>query len=147
MNLLYCKVLIKLAQLSSKVARRLSSVQAFRDAPERIVRTVAELDNECEALKRSVESVIPLDDPVNPARVPPGLTLSQTMYLKFTFFNLVLDIHTCLTHPWSRSLLGLTPHPTSRMQTETSIHKVVKTCTSALLATEHIHITASTPVL
>jgi hypothetical protein len=121
-------------------------VQAFRDGAERIVRTVSELDDECEALKRSVESVIALDDPINPNHLPPGLSLGQTTYLKFTFFNVVLDIHTCLTHPWSRSLLGLTPHPSLRVQTDRSLHKVIETCTAAILATEHIRITAWTPV-
>ena len=146
MNLAYCQVLIRLAQLSSKVARKLSSVQAFRKGTVHIVRTVSDLNDECEALKQYMDSVLGLDNPINPSRLPPGLTLAQTTYLKFTYFNVVLDIHTYLTHPWSLTLLGLTPHPTLRIQAERSIQKVVETCSSAILGTEHVHISASTPV-
>ncbi len=138
--------MIKLAQLSSKVARRLSSVQALGEGAEQIVRTVSELDAECQALKQSTESILSLDDPINPSHLPHGLTLAQTTYLKFTYFSVILDIHTYLTHPWSRSLLDLTPNPDLRMQAERSVDKVIETCTSAILATEHIHIRASTPV-
>ena len=146
LNIGYCTTLIQLAQMSSLVAKRLSSVRAFRAGAQALVRTVTELDEELYALKQSIEPVVSLGSPVNLNRLPQGMTLQQTIYLQIVYFATVLDIHTALTYPWSRSILSITPQPVLRSQVEKSAQKVAETCRSAILATEHIHFDASTPV-
>jgi hypothetical protein len=146
MNLQYFSILIRLARLSSAVSKRLSTVRAFQQGAELLVRSVAELDEQLNALKRSVDPILFLDSPVKLNQLPAGMTLQQTMYLRYGFFNLTLDIHTALTYPWSRSMLGLTPHAALRSQVEKSTQMVAETCRNAILATEHIRFEASTPV-
>ena len=132
--------------MSSLVAKRLTSVRAFRAGAQALVRSVSKLNEELNALKRSIEPVLSLGSPIGLNRLPPGMSLQQTMYLQVAYFNTVLDIHTALTYPWSRSILNLTPHPALRGQVEKSAQIVAETCRSAILATEHIHSDASTPV-
>jgi hypothetical protein len=146
MNLQYFSILIRLARLSSVVSKRLSTVRAFQQGAELLVRSVAELDEQLNALKRSVNPILLLDSPIKLNRLPAGMTLQQAMYLRCGFYNITLDIHTALTYPWSRSMLGFTPHAVLRNQVEKSTQLVAETCRNALLATEHVHFDASTPM-
>ncbi|EXJ79926.1 hypothetical protein A1O3_08211 [Capronia epimyces CBS 606.96] len=145
-NLQYFTILIRLARLSSVVSKRLSTVRAFQQGAELLVRSVAELDEQLNALRRSVDPILFLESPINLKRMPAGMTLQQAMYLRYGFFNVALDIHTALTYPWCRSMVGLTPHAALRNQVEKSTQTVAETCRSAILATEHIHFDANTPV-
>lgn len=146
MKLQYFSILIRLARLSSVVFKRLSTVRAFQQGAEILVRSVTELDQELSSLKRSVNPIILLDSPITPNRLPAGMTLEQIIYLRCGFSNLTLDIHTALTYPWSRSMLGLTPHAVLRDQVEKSTRMVAETCRNAIMITEHIHFSASTAV-
>lgn len=146
MNAVYCNILIRLAQLSSLAAKRLSSVQAFRQRPEILVGAVSELDEELTTLKRSIEPILCLGSPLDLNKLPMGMSLQQTIYLQYAYFNTVFDIHTVLTYPWSQSILGLAQHSTLRSQVERSIHVVAEACREAILATKYIHVDASTPV-
>ncbi|EXJ53348.1 uncharacterized protein A1O5_13419 [Cladophialophora psammophila CBS 110553] len=146
MNLQYFSILIRLARLSSLVSKRLSTIRAYQQGAELLVRSVAELDEQLNVLKRSVDPILVLDSPIKLNRPPAGMTLQQLMYLRYGFFNVTLDIHTALTYPWSRGMLGLTPHVALRNQVEKSTQMVAETCRNAILATEHIHFDASTPV-
>lgn len=145
-NLEYFNILIRLARLSSLASKRLSTVRAFQQGPESLVRSVADLHEQLVTLKDSLDPLISLDGPLDPNMLPSGMTLQQTMYLRSAFFSLSLDIHTSLTYPWSRSMLGLTPHVEMRDQVKKSTYLVAETCRQAILATEHIHFDASTPV-
>ncbi|KIW27762.1 uncharacterized protein PV07_07470 [Cladophialophora immunda] len=145
-NIEYCNTLIRLARLSSLVSKRLSTVQAFQQGGEALVRSVAELDEQLNILKRSIDPIISRPAAPNPTQLPSGMTLRQIMYLRGALQSITLDIHTSLTYPWSRSMCGLTPHAALRDQVETSTQIVAETCRQAILATEHIQFDASTPV-
>ncbi|KAJ2905583.1 hypothetical protein MKZ38_004877 [Zalerion maritima] len=145
-NLFYCNTLIRLAQLSSLVAKRLSSVQAFRQGPEALVRTVGELNEKLVVIKRSIEPILSLSDPLDLSKLPHSVSFQQAVYLQYTYYNTVFDIHTVLTYPWSQSILGLTQHPALRTQVERSTEMVARSCRDAILATKHICIAACTPL-
>lgn len=146
LNLEYCNVLIKISQLSSLVAKKLSSVRAFRMSAEFAVKSVLQLDEQLNAVKRSVQPVLDLDSPINPNQLPGSLSLKHVVYLQCAYFSTILDIHTFFSCPWGRNLLGLTPHPVLCAQAERSTQIVAETCRRAILATVHIHPDASTPV-
>jgi hypothetical protein len=128
------------------VSKRLSTVRAFQQGALLLVRSVAELDEQLNTLKLSVDPILFLDSPVKLNGLPLGMTFQQNLYLRYGFFNITLDIHTALTYPWRRSMLGLTPYTAIRNQVEKSTQVVAETCRNAILATEHIHFDASTPV-
>jgi len=140
-------MLIKFAQLSSAVVSKLSSVRAFRQKPEVLVKTVCELDEQLHTLKSSVQPILTLDTPLDAVgSLPSGITLQQALYLHFAYYCTILDIHTALTLPWSRSILGLTRHHPLADQIKKSAGIVAKTSRIAILATKHVHIDANTPV-
>lgn len=106
---------------------------------------VAELDAQLEALKRSKEKVFLLDSPFNLLHPPANMSFQQAKYLQYAYYNTVLDIHTALATPWSQKALGLIHDLSLEQQVTMSTQKVARTCRDAILATQDIHIEASTP--
>lgn len=106
---------------------------------------VSELDVQLEALKNSKASVFVLDAPFNPLHLPANLSHQQAKYLQYAYYNTVLDIHTALTSPWSQNALGLAHDLSLGQQVALSSQKVAETCRNAIMATQDIHIDASTP--
>lgn len=146
MNLQYYNILVTLSQLNSSAAKRLSSIQGFRVGVSALVTAVTELSEQLDTIRRSLQPIISLGDSLSVNRLPPGWSMQQAVYLQYVYFNTILDIHTALTCPWSRTLLGMTPDPTLRIQVEKSNLVVVETCRKAILATESINMHAGTPV-
>ena len=145
-NLTYVTLLIELARFASVVTRRLSTVQVLCLGAEALVKSVVELDEQMNTLRLGLEPTITLGAPLNPNRLPPGITLQQTIYLHCLYNTTVLDIHNTLMSPWSKSLLSLTPRQVLRSQVQTSIETVLRTCHTAMLTLHYVHIDASTPV-
>lgn len=146
MNLEYFTIWIRLAQLSFLVAKKLSSAQAFRQGTATLVKSVIELDEGLKALHLSIEPKLQLRGPLDFKRIPAGMTLQQTLHLKYFYLNMVLDIHTALTFPWNKSFLESTPYPALQNQLQKSIHMVAETCQDSILTTQHLSFHASTPI-
>lgn len=145
-NLFYCDTLVRLAQLSSLACKRAFSYQAFHKGAKALVEAVAELDELLQALKSSIQHILTLDTPVDPNHLPSSLSLQQTLYLQYAYFNTVLDVHTVLALPWSQNILGLRSEPSLGSLLERSTQIVAKACQDAILATKYIHLDASTPL-
>jgi len=145
-NITFCEMLIKLARLSSLVATKLSSVRAFRQRPEVMVRTVSGLDDRLLTLKSSFQHIFHIDAPIDPARLPPNLNLYQAVYLQFVYYCIVFDIHTALANPWSRAILSSESNNSVAIQSQQSSRIVAETSRAAIWATKNIHLDANTPV-
>ncbi|KAK5064847.1 hypothetical protein LTR84_000681 [Exophiala bonariae] len=146
LNLTYLTLLAKLSRFASLVTRQLSSVRVMRLGAQELVTLVVKLDEQLAALRSSLEPTIMLGGAMNPNRLPPGITLQQAVYLHCFYHTTLLDIHSTLIHPWSKSLLGLTPHRVLRSQVETSVETVLRACHTAMLTLNYVHIDAATPV-
>lgn len=146
-SLFYCRTLVSLVQLSSLVAKDISSVQAFRNGPETLALTVSELDRKFAAMQNSIQPILDLSRPANRGHLPDSLSSQHVVYLQYAYFSTLLDIHTALTCPWIQDILGLTQHATLSAQIERSTQIVAQACRDAILITRHIEIDASTPLL
>ena len=148
LNVDYCLALIRLAQLSSNVMRRLSSVRSLRLNAQAIVETVSQLQQRANAIKDEIEITngLSLGQSIKVGQLPAHLSLEQVLYLQYAYFNALLDIHTVLACPWSRALVALQPHATFRTQVETSMKMVAETSRSAVLATKDIPVSRPTPL-
>lgn len=146
-SVFYCRTLISLAQLSSLVAKNISSVQAFRNGPEALVNTVSELDRKFAAMQSSIKPILDLSGSGTRAQLPDSLGSQHVVYLQFAYFTTLLDIHTALTCPWIQNILALMQHATLGAQIERSTQIVAQACRDAILVTRHIEIDASTPLL
>lgn len=138
---------MRLARFASVVTRRLSSVQVLRIGAYALVEIVAQLDEQLNDLKLELEPIILLGKPLNPDRLKPGINHQQAVYLHCFYNTTLLDIHNTLIYPWSKTLLGLTPHRLLRVQVEKSIEAVMRTCHTTILTLQYVHIDAATPVL
>ena len=146
MNLKYFNVLIQLSQISSGVSKQLSTIQIQRDGAQALVRKILELDQRLNVLKKDLETFIILGNPVNPDRLPLDLNLQQTVSLQCTYHSIVIDVHSTLTYPWSRNLLGLPPDRFVQSQVEKSFEVVADTCHNSMLTLQYVHIDAATPL-
>ncbi|KAK5199661.1 hypothetical protein LTR92_000202 [Exophiala xenobiotica] len=146
-NVAYCQVLIRLAKVSSLAAKSLSSVQACRQRPNQLLKTVRELDEQLIALRSEYKSTLRLEPRMQSSRGAPALSRQQTVYVQYAYYNAVFDVHTIFTYPWSQSVLGLMQHPELAEQVEHSTQVVCATARDANLAMHHIEVDASTPLL
>ncbi|KIW30214.1 uncharacterized protein PV07_05973 [Cladophialophora immunda] len=148
-NETYCSILIRLAQMSSTVTRRLSNIDSSQQPQpaQDLASTVAELDAENRRLGELLQPYLSLDKPASLPTPDGELTVQQAVYIRLYYYNITLDIHTILSNPWSRAAFNLRDHPASRLQMEKSVQTVATTARNAILASQYIHIDACTPLL
>lgn len=143
----YCNIIIRLAQMVSRVSQTLSSIETFRQPPQTLVAMVSQLDGELKALEEFIKPVLDLDSPTALPALGTDITFQQAIYIRLSYYSIFLDIHSVLTNPWSRSALDFREHPDARLQVERSTEAVAKMARKAILAAQHIHIDATTPLL
>lgn len=129
------------------MTKRLSSISVSCHRTESLVQTVRELDKRLEALKDSLQQTVPLDSPVDPSNLPPGLCLDQVLYIRFAYYSTVFDIHTPLTYPWSQVIFYSKQQPNLHTQVTRSVQIVAETSRATILATKYIHIDPNTSVV
>ncbi len=140
-------VLIKLHQVCSFVGKSLSSPRAFRKRPVEFIQTVNDLDRKVRSLGEEIEDILLVKGSLDPSRLPGNLSLTMALAIYFTYNDLLFDIHTILTYPWSRGIISLRQHPSFRGQVERSYSVVAKACRDIILASRHIPIDAACPFL
>ena len=134
-DLNYCHMLIELTRLSSIATQRLSNAQAMRQSAIQLVKVIGDLSQRLDELKRSFRHILSLGEPVDSSRLPGGLALHQALALQYTYFCLVLDIHTPLTYPWSGIFTQAERRSEAFSQVENSCAVVIKVSRAAILTT------------
>ncbi|EXJ69162.1 uncharacterized protein A1O5_08097 [Cladophialophora psammophila CBS 110553] len=146
-DVVFCNLWIRFAQLSSLVSKRLSSVQAFRRTTSATIDNVIDLDQQLRSLKDSMAYIFCVDAPINPSSLPAGMSLNQALDVQFTYYDLLSHIHTALTYPWSQAMLRPQENDKHRKQIETSCSIVADAARSIILATKWVHLDANCSVL
>ncbi|KIW31163.1 uncharacterized protein PV07_02832 [Cladophialophora immunda] len=139
----YPTSLVKLAQMTSRVARVFSNVQNWNKSPDVLADTVEKLHAQHVETEKSLQDLVNPEIPLENANLPLHMSLQQACFVRLTYFNTTLDIHTALTNPWSH----LRQHPTIHAQVQKSTEIVARTVRATMLTTQSIRIDASTPVL
>lgn len=146
-DVVYCNMLIRFSQLSSYVIKHLSSADAFQRPTGEIIHIVTTLDQELRTLKESMKYLFCVDAPIDPSALPSFITLNQALHLQFAYYNLLSDIHTTLTYPWSQAMLQPTDNPDHQKQVDLSVSIVADAARALILATKWVHLDANTPIL
>ncbi|KAK3678483.1 hypothetical protein LTR78_001780 [Recurvomyces mirabilis] len=147
LNVPYCHCLIRLAQMSSKIEKRLSTAQCRHLNLESTMRVVQQLDFEMTNIKASLHDNFGLvlgDKPTTDATG--GLHLEQYLHVQYAYFTAMLSIHTVLAYPWLRALVGARECSQESDAVLQSVQVVAKTSRAAVLLTENIRFNAQTPV-
>ena len=83
---------IRFAQISSQISRRLTSVRAFRQPPDELIKAVAELTKQLEQWR--------VEQPITPA-------CSQfDKYFDYAYHGGLAAIHQTFAYPWIANLIG-----------------------------------------
>ena len=143
----YFEIMIKLSQLSAKIGKRLTSGNALRQTPEETMQTVSSLDAEVDAFKASTQDVLDLDNPIDFTKLPPGMSLTQTLTTQFTYFGLMLSLHTLLAFPWYLSKTKLNQNHSFQDQAAKSASVATKVAREVIVITRLVPLDANCSVL
>ncbi|TVY54622.1 putative transcriptional regulatory protein [Lachnellula cervina] len=145
-NVGFCTYVIKHAQLSSQIGKRFSTVQAYRQSPESIVKTACELDQKLREWRDSLPPSMHPGTIINSSEIPPNLDTVHVIYLHYAFFGSLISIHSTVTYPWS-DMSGRNGNMALRNQVDISTQIVADASRNIILATKYINdIHASTPL-
>lgn len=97
-SLEYCTIAIKIARLSSRVWKELSSARALRQNLDYTLQAIYELDQELAVLESESDPF--LGSSMEGLKWLDELSMKQTIALRFMFYGLTFDLHTRLTYPW-----------------------------------------------
>ncbi|KIV97273.1 hypothetical protein PV10_01041 [Exophiala mesophila] len=145
-DVIFSSICIRLAQISRRVYRRLSSARALQQSTKELVRAVSELDNELDQYQRSISSLVSLEQALDPLAVSTVLPVNLVILLKYLYYSILFAIHTPLVLPWLNQNKLDRPEDFEQ-QVEYSCQTVAKAARAAILNTRFIHLDASTPVL
>ncbi|TVY34894.1 putative transcriptional regulatory protein [Lachnellula occidentalis] len=145
-NVEFCTYVIKHAQLSSQIGKRFSTVQAYRQSPESIVKTACELDQKLREWRDSLPPSMCPGTVINSSEIHPNLDTVHVLYLHYAFFGSLISLHSTVTYPWS-DMFGRDGNLAFRNQVDTSTQIVADASRNIILATKYINdIHASTPL-
>lgn len=85
--------------------------------------------------------------PVHGLHLPYKMSETQIMYLRYTYYSALLDVHLTLTYPWCQDVFDFEKNPSIREQVDRSGCVLAETCRAALLTTKQVNITAATPLM
>ncbi|OJJ68239.1 hypothetical protein ASPBRDRAFT_321459 [Aspergillus brasiliensis CBS 101740] len=138
------KYMVKHAQISSRITKRLATGSVFRQTPTQILEAVHELDLELQEWRDSLPSYFHPDKPISHDELPRSVHPYHALYLRYAYFGSVMAIHSIFTLPWNNSLFDESL-PALQEQISLSSYIVVNAARSIILTIPCAQIDASTP--
>lgn len=139
--------MVKLAQLGSLVSKRFSSAEGLRRSPEELVEITAQLDEELERVRQSLQDDFGCHFPFRLSRPSNSLTAYHALNIQFKYYSVLWDIHISMVYPWVRRVLDKRSSPAFAAQIEYSRRKMAEASRSAILDTQFIPVGANCPFL
>jgi len=144
-NIEFCTHIIKHAQLSSRIGKHFSTVQAYHQKPDQIMEIAGELDRQLREWKDAVPEEMRPGGIIDCTEIPQSLHVAHLVFLHYSYFGSLIAIHSTFTYPWS-SILGRERNEALRKQVKVSTGVVAEASRNIILATKYINdIHASTP--
>ena len=139
-------MLVRLAQLSSRIYTRLSSARSLQQSPVEWASAILELDSELSQLATSIQTVIRLNRPIEEFTPSDMVSIDQALIIQYTYYVLVFQIHTHVTYPWFDNGSKLKSSENLRQLVKSSTKKVIDASRAALMSTAFIRINADTSI-
>jgi hypothetical protein len=137
--------MVKHAQISSRITKRLATGSVFRQTPGKILQTVQELDLELQQWRDSLPPYLHPDRPVSHDQFTQNVHPYHALYLRYAYFGSVIAIHSIITLPWNNAVFGDESLPVLHEQISLSSYVVVDAARSIILSLNCAQIDASTP--
>ncbi|KAL5314332.1 hypothetical protein ACEPPN_018758 [Leptodophora sp. 'Broadleaf-Isolate-01'] len=138
--------IIKHAQISSRIAKGFSTVQAYRQSPKDIVKTACDLDKQLRDWRDTLPPFMQPGNAIKCSDLPANLTVVHVLYLHYAYFGSLIAIHSTFTYPWS-GMFGNDRSALLRNQINTSTTITAEASRNIILATKYMSdMQAWTPV-
>lgn len=141
----YCRISVKLAQISQRVWDNLSSATSLHQSPDSLLRALSELDRQLQELRASCKDLHSPSGGVGSSITPRCMSLDQAIGIRYQFYGVTFDLHTAATSPWSCRIGNLSRHRDFQTRVEDSSATVATACREAILLTSQLNLTAATP--
>ncbi|PVH76694.1 hypothetical protein DL98DRAFT_464707 [Cadophora sp. DSE1049] len=134
------------AQISSRIAKGFSTVQAYRQSPKDIVKTACDLDEQLRDWRDTLPPFMQPGNAIKCSDLPANLTVMHVLYLHYAYFGSLIAIHSTFTYPWS-GMFGKDRSPLLHNQVKISTTIIAEASRNIILATKYMSdIQAWTPV-
>ena len=137
--------IVKHAQISSSIFKRLASVKALRQPPQEICDAVHEMDRTLQQWRESLPQYLRIGAPIEPSDFPSNIKVSHVLHLQSAYYSSVLAIHTRFTFPWASNTSARNRSPALRNAMELSAKTVADASRNIILTSRCIKVDAASP--
>ncbi|EXJ71827.1 uncharacterized protein A1O5_04328 [Cladophialophora psammophila CBS 110553] len=137
---------IRHAQISSEISKRLYTVKAKRQTPHETLLVVKDLEARLHKWRESLPSCFQSSPPFKNLDLPPNTHLFHVIYLHFSYYGSLITIHTAFCYPWSRPSTGDNRGPNLQAQRQQSLEVVADASRKIIVATQRLEVSAASPV-
>ncbi|EKG16854.1 hypothetical protein MPH_05957 [Macrophomina phaseolina MS6] len=141
----YFNHLVRLTHILSSVLKFLSHLRMRGMDPNWLIRSVQHLNAE---LRTWTESVPPpcRPEPLRKDSSALNVPLNLILYIRCTYFGLVITLNSSFTHPWLLDWIGHHGNARFQKQIDESTELVIKASRDAIQDTKHIDMDFTSPV-
>ena len=138
--------IVKHAQITSRICRRLLSVSSFQQTPTVLMEAINDLSQQLQQWRESLPPSLQPDIPINPSDVHSTRELNVVIYLHFVYYGSLTAIHTIFFYPWISAICGIDPqNSTLNDQILMSTNIVADAARHIIRTTRSMHVNAASP--
>ena len=140
------RAIVRHAQISSQISKRLMSVKAFREKPSEFLRSVSDLHGQLMEFRDSLPPLLRPGRSLTLSQCAQSPTrLTQMFYLHFAYYGSMIATHVLLTYPWTSGRFRTESQPSFRNQISLSSTTVAEAARNIILNTRSLDVNAATP--
>ncbi|KAF2186192.1 hypothetical protein K469DRAFT_687197 [Zopfia rhizophila CBS 207.26] len=136
---------IKHAQITSKVAKGLTSVKSSKEPHSVLAQRVRELEIGLSEWRENMPSALRPGTPFEFSPPSPLTHSYRLIYLHFAYYGTMVAIHSIFAYPWYLSTYGRNQGPAFKEQVAASTKAIVEASRQIVLATKYIDARGSWP--
>jgi hypothetical protein len=137
--------IIKHAQISSQISRRLGSVRALQGISSQLIETIDDLSKQLQRWYDDLPAYQKLKVGRNTAPTPSTTRFDYLMYLHTAYHGSLMSIHTIFSYPWVGAIFGNEKSPAFRAQTLSSTRELAEAARNIILTTKYLGIDGASP--
>ncbi len=144
LDIQFMTVLVKHAQISGQICRRLLSVSSFQQTPAALMDTMHDLTHQLKCWHDSLPASWRPDRPMKLSEVTSTRALNCALYIRFNYYGSLTAINTIFFFPWISAICGISPQsPELRDQIVLSTKIVADAARNIIRATKFIQVDAA----
>lgn len=137
--------MIKHAQISSQISKRLMSVKAFRQTPAELIGVANDLSSQLQHWRESLPYPYAPGVSIKSRLLSPNATPLNIIYLQYAYYGSLMAIHTIFAYPWISSIFGSDQSPAFQHQVALSSNAVADAARNTILTARCVEIDAASP--